>query len=120
MLIYFNVVFFLSFYIFLSILITILLFFLSFRLVFQQPNLEKTSSYECGFLPFDDARSRFEIRFYVVAILFVIFDLEISFIFPWAISASNLGLIGLLFFYFFIIILTIGFLLEWYRGLLDF
>lgn len=109
-----------SIYFTLSLLISIILFYFSYKIVNQQPNLEKISSYECGFIPFDDARSRFEIKFYVVAILFVVFDLEIALIFPWAVSFFVLGIYGLITFYFFIGVLTLGFLLEWYRGLLDF
>lgn len=103
-----------------SLSIPILLFFISFGLIIQRPNLEKSSSYECGFLPFEDARSRFDIKFYLVAILFVIFDLEIAFLFPWVISRTLLGGLGTLIAYFFLIILTLSYLLEWYRGLLDF
>lgn len=109
-----------SIYVAFSILLSISLFFFSYQIVNQKPNLEKISSYECGFIPFDDARSRFEIKFYVVAILFVIFDLEITLIFPWAISFFFLGFFGLFVFYIFIGVLSLAFLLEWYRGLLDF
>lgn len=69
-------------YVFFCFLLSSLLFFVSFILVFQSPNAEKISVYECGFSPFGDSRSRFEIRFYIVAILFMIFDLEIVFLFP--------------------------------------
>lgn len=96
------------------------MFLISYNLIDQQPNLEKISSYECGFIPFTDARSRFEVQFYIVAILFIIFDLEITLIFPGAVSFFFNGLIGLLIFYFFLSLLTLGFILEWYRGLLNF
>jgi NADH-quinone oxidoreductase subunit A len=77
------------------------------------------SAYECGFLPFEDARDKFEIKFYIVAILFVIFDLEISFLFPWAVSANILGIWGFVNMCVFLFILTLGFIFEWERGILD-
>ena len=85
----------------------------------SKPDAEKRSAYECGFDPFDDARGRFDIRFYLVAILFIIFDLEIAFLFPWAISLGNIGLIGFLSMMIFLSILTIGFIYEWKKGALD-
>jgi NADH-quinone oxidoreductase subunit A len=95
------------------------LFFLSYALASQNPDYNKLSAYECGFLPFEDARDRFEIKFYIVAILFVIFDLEISFLFPWAIAAHDLGVLGFFNMSGFLIILTLGFIFEWERGILD-
>ena len=80
---------------------------------------EKNSTYECGFDPFDDSRSRFEVKFYLVAILFIIFDLEIVFLFPWAIAFNDLGLFGFLSMMFFLLVLTIGFVYEWMEGALD-
>jgi NADH:ubiquinone oxidoreductase subunit 3 (subunit A) len=77
-----------------SILLSIVIFSLSFFLVFQRANQEKVSAYECGFNPFDDARATFDIRFYLIAILFLIFDLEISFLFPWSIVLSSLPKFG--------------------------
>lgn len=74
---------------------------------------------ECGFDPFSDARSKFDVRFYLVAILFIIFDLEITFLFPWAISLSNIGLQGYVSMLLFLFILTIGFVYEWKKGALD-
>jgi NADH:ubiquinone oxidoreductase subunit 3 (subunit A) len=103
-----------------SLLIPLLLSFISFELISQKPSFEKSSSYECGFLPFEDARSRFDIKFYLVAIFFVIFDLEIAFLFPWVICRIFLGGFGMFLAYFFLILLTLSYLLEWYRGLLDF
>ena len=79
----------------------------------------KNSTYECGFDPFDDSRSRFEVKFYLVAILFIIFDLEIIFLFPWAITFKELGLFGFLSMMFFLLVLTIGFIYEWTKGALD-
>lgn len=80
---------------------------------------EKLSAYECGFDPFGDARSRFDIRFYLVSILFIIFDLEVTFFFPWAVSLNKIDLFGFWSMMVFLLILTIGFLYEWKKGALD-
>ncbi len=80
---------------------------------------DKNSTYECGFDPFDDSRSRFEVKFYLVAILFIIFDLEIIFLFPWAIAFNEIGIYGFLSMMFFLFVLTIGFVYEWMEGALD-
>jgi NADH-ubiquinone oxidoreductase chain 3 len=80
---------------------------------------EKLSAYECGFDPFGDARSRFDIRFYLVSILFIIFDLEVTFSFPWAVPPNKIDLFGFWSMMAFLLILTIGFLYEWKRGALD-
>ena len=80
---------------------------------------EKLSAYECGFEPFEDSRMEFDVRFYLVAILFIIFDLEIAFLFPWAISLGNIGLLGFSSMMIFLFILTIGFIYEWKKGALD-
>ena len=80
---------------------------------------EKLSPYECGFEPFDDARTKFDIRFYLVALLFIIFDLEVAFLFPWAISLKEIGIFGYLSMMFFLFILTIGFIYEWRKGALE-
>ena len=80
---------------------------------------EKNSTYECGFDPFDDSRSKFEVKFYLVAILFIIFDLEIIFLFPWAIAFDEIGLFGFSSMMFFLLVLTIGFIYEWMKGALD-
>ena len=92
---------------------------LSFVLSPKKPNDEKLSPYECGFEPFDDARTIFDIRFYLVALLFIIFDLEVAFLFPWAISLENIGLFGYFSMMIFLIILTIGFIYEWKKGALE-
>ena len=84
-----------------------------------KPDKEKLSAYECGFEPFNDSRMEFDIRFYLVAILFIIFDLEIAFLFPWAISLGNIGLLGFCSMMIFLFILTIGFIYEWKKGALD-
>ena len=85
----------------------------------QNPDPEKVSAYECGFNAFDDARMKFDVRFYLVAILFIIFDLEIAFLFPWAISLGNIGILGFSSMMIFLFILTIGFIYEWKKGALD-
>lgn len=85
----------------------------------QKPYPEKISPYECGFAPFEDARQRFEVRYYLVAILFIIFDLETALLFPWAVSLSRIGLFGFLSMMGFLAILTFGFIYEWCKGALD-
>ena len=80
---------------------------------------EKLSPYECGFEPFEDSRMKFDVRFYLVAILFIIFDLEVAFLFPWAVSLGNIGLLGFWSMMFFLLILTVGFVYEWKKGALD-
>ena len=85
----------------------------------QKPDSEKLSAYECGFEAFDDARSRFDVRFYLVAILFIIFDLEVAFLFPWAVSLGKIGLFGFWSMVIFLGVLTIGFIYEWRKGALE-
>ena len=85
----------------------------------SNPDPEKLSAYECGFEAFDDSRMEFDVRFYLVAILFIIFDLEIAFLFPWAVSLSNIGALGFYSMMFFLFILTVGFIYEWKNGALD-
>jgi NADH-quinone oxidoreductase subunit A len=102
-----------------AIILAMVLFFLSYSLVLKKVELEKVSAYECGFDPFGDARSKFDVRFYLVAILFIIFDLEITFLFPWAISLVSVGLAGYLSMLIFLFILTLGFVYEWKKGALD-
>ena len=85
----------------------------------QKPNPEKLSAYECGFEPFDDTRQRFDVRFYLVAILFIIFDLEVAFLFPWAISFGEIGWLGFWSMMIFLGVLTIGFIYEWKKGALE-
>ena len=80
---------------------------------------EKLSAYECGFEPFEDSRMKFDVRYYLVAILFIIFDLEIAFLFPWAVSLDAIGLFGLLAMGFFLLVLVIGFVYEWRKGALE-
>ena len=85
----------------------------------NNPDPEKLSAYECGFEAFDDSRMEFDVRFYLVAILFIIFDLEIAFLFPWAISLGNIGILGFSSMMIFLFILTIGFIYEWKKGALE-
>jgi NADH:ubiquinone oxidoreductase subunit 3 (subunit A) len=92
---------------------------LSFIFATRKGDSEKISAYECGFDPFDDARSRFDIQFYLVSILFIIFDLEVTFLFPWALVLNNIGFFGFWSMMFFLLILTIGFIYEWRKGALD-
>ena len=92
---------------------------LNFAFSPKNPDPEKLSAYECGFEPFSDSRMEFDIRFYLVAILFIIFDLEIAFLFPWAITLGDLGYFGFFSMMLFLFILTIGFIYEWKKGALD-
>jgi NADH-quinone oxidoreductase subunit A len=85
----------------------------------QKPYAEKLSAYECGFDAFDDARRRFDVRFYLVCLLFIIFDLEVAFLFPWAVSLSHIGLFGFFTMLGFLAVLTVGFIYEWRKGALD-
>ncbi len=85
----------------------------------QNPDSEKVSAYECGFEAFDDARSKFDVRFYLVAILFIIFDLEVAFLFPWAITLGDIGMLGFWSMVAFLGVLTVGFIYEWKKGALE-
>ena len=90
-----------------------------FLIAYQAPDPEKLSAYECGFNAFDDARMKFDVRFYLVAILFIIFDLEMTFLFPWAVSLGDLGLYGYWSMMVFLGVLTVGFIYEWRKGALE-
>lgn len=85
----------------------------------QKPDAEKLSAYECGFDAFDDARHKFDVRFYLVAILFIIFDLEVAFLFPWAVTLGDIGMFGFWSMVCFLGVLTVGFIYEWKKGALD-
>ncbi|MFP6734684.1 MAG: NADH-quinone oxidoreductase subunit A [Rhodospirillales bacterium] len=91
----------------------------SLVMVNQHPDSEKLDAYECGFPAFEDARIKFDVRFYLVAILFIIFDLEVAFLFPWAVSLGAIGLFGFWSMVLFLGILTIGFIYEWKKGALE-
>jgi NADH-quinone oxidoreductase subunit A len=90
-----------------------------FIVAYKSPDPEKLSAYECGFNAFDDARMKFDVRFYLVAILFIIFDLEVSFLFPWAVAFGHLGVFGFWSMMAFLAVLTIGFIYEWKKGALE-
>ena len=100
-------------------MISVIVVILPKILAVQKPSRDKLSSYECGFDPFDDARKKFDIRFYLVAILFIIFDLEIAFLIPWAINLKAIGHYGFWSMMVFLIILTAGFIYEWKKGALE-
>lgn len=85
----------------------------------SRPNSEKNSPYECGFAPFEDARLKFDVRFYLVAILFIIFDLEVAFLFPWAVSLKEMSWLGVGAMGIFLLLLLIGFIYEWKKGALE-
>tara|TARA_Y100001936_G_C15512298_1_gene378635 strand:- start:32 stop:400 length:369 start_codon:yes stop_codon:yes gene_type:complete len=106
-------------FLFIAIGLSIGFIVLNFIFSPKNPDPEKLSAYECGFEPFNDSRMEFDVRFYLVAILFIIFDLEIAFLFPWAISLGTIGLYGYLSMLVFLFILTIGFIYEWKKGALD-
>jgi NADH-quinone oxidoreductase subunit A len=92
---------------------------LPFIVALRRPDAEKLSAYECGFEPFSDARDRFDVRFYLVAILFIVFDLEVAFLFPWAITLKQIGWFGYGSMMCFLAVLTIGFIYEWKKGALE-
>jgi NADH-quinone oxidoreductase subunit A len=85
----------------------------------KRPTAEKLSPYECGFAPFEDARMKFDVRYYLVAILFILFDLEIAFLFPWAVALKDIGAVGFWSVMVFLAILVVGFIYEWKKGALD-
>ncbi|MFM8700597.1 MAG: NADH-quinone oxidoreductase subunit A [Hyphomicrobiales bacterium] len=90
-----------------------------FAVAYASPDAEKLSAYECGFNAFDDARMKFDVRFYLVSILFIIFDLEVAFLFPWAVAFKEVGLFGFWSMMVFLGVLTIGFIYEWKKGALE-
>jgi NADH-quinone oxidoreductase subunit A len=85
----------------------------------NRPDSEKLSPYECGFEAFEDARMKFDVRYYLVAILFILFDLEIAFLFPWAVALGRIGALGIAAMAIFLLILVVGFIYEWKKGALD-
>ncbi len=102
-----------------SLVIGIALLIAPFAVAYKSPDPEKLSAYECGFNAFDDARMKFDVRFYLVAILFIIFDLEVAFLFPWAVAFGELGWFGFWSMMIFLGVLTVGFIYEWNKGALD-
>ncbi len=99
--------------------ITLALMIAPLLIAYRSPDPEKLSAYECGFNAFDDARMKFDVRFYLVSILFIIFDLEVAFLFPWAVSLGKIGLFGFWSMMIFLAILTVGFIYEWRKGALE-
>ena len=99
--------------------ISLVLLVVPFIVAYQRPDPEKLSAYECGFNAFDDARMKFDVRFYLVAILFIIFDLEVAFLFPWAVTLGEIGLFGFWSMMLFLAVLTVGFIYEWRKGALE-
>ena len=106
-------------FLFIALVLSIGFIVLNFIFSPRNPDPEKLSAYECGFEPFQDSRMEFDVRFYLVAILFIIFDLEIAFLFPWAISLGSIGIFGFTSMMIFLFILTVGFIYEWKKGALD-
>ena len=102
-----------------SVALSVILFLASYLIASQKADLQKLTAYECGFDPFDDARSKFDVRFYLVAILFIIFDLEVAFLFPWAMVLGQIGMFGFWTMIIFLLILTVGFIYEWMKGALE-
>jgi NADH-quinone oxidoreductase subunit A len=103
----------------LSLVIGLGLLVAPFIVAYKNPDPEKLSAYECGFDAFDDARMKFDVRFYLVSILFIIFDLEVAFLFPWAVAFKEVGLFGFWSMMLFLAVLTIGFIYEWKKGALE-
>ena len=99
--------------------LSLVLLLAPFLVAYKHPDPEKLSAYECGFNAFDDARMKFDVRFYLVAILFIIFDIEVSFLFPWAIVFGRLGFYGFWSMMVFLAVLTLGFVYEWRKGALE-
>ena len=112
---YFSIILFLI----ISLILSFGFIFVNFLFSPKNPDPEKLSAYECGFEPFNDSRMEFDVRFYLVAILFIIFDLEIAFLFPWAVSLGKIGFFGFMSMMIFLAILTVGFIYEWKKGALD-
>jgi NADH-quinone oxidoreductase subunit A len=102
-----------------SLVIGLALLIAPFIVAYQRPETEKLSAYECGFNAFDDARMKFDVRFYLVAILFIIFDLEVAFLFPWAAAFRDVGWFGFWSVMIFLGVLTVGFIYEWRKGALE-
>jgi NADH-quinone oxidoreductase subunit A len=102
-----------------SLVIGLALLVAPFAVAHQNPDPEKISAYECGFNAFDDARMKFDVRFYLVAILFIIFDLEVAFLFPWAVALKDIGTFGFWSMMAFLGVLTVGFVYEWRKGALE-
>jgi len=99
--------------------ISLAMLMMAFMVAYKQPDSEKLSAYECGFNAFDDARMKFDVRYYLVAILFIIFDLEVTFLFPWAVVFGKVGVFGFWSMMVFLAVLSVGYLYEWKKGALE-
>jgi NADH-quinone oxidoreductase subunit A len=99
--------------------ISLVILVVPFLVAYKRPDSEKLSAYECGFEAFSDARRKFDVRYYLVAILFIIFDLEVAFLFPWAVSLGDIGMFGFWSMVVFLGVLTVGFAYEWRKGALE-
>jgi len=99
--------------------ISLAMLMMAFMVAYKQPDSEKLSAYECGFNAFDDARMKFDVRYYLVAILFIIFDLEVTFLFPWAVVFGKVGVFGFWSMIVFLAVLSVGYLYEWKKGALE-
>ena len=106
-------------FIFVALAISCLFVLANFIVAVNNPDPEKNSAYECGFEQFGDSRMKFDVRFYLVTLLFIIFDLEVAFLFPWAVTFGTLGIFGFVSMMVFLAILTIGFIYEWKKGALE-
>jgi len=102
-----------------GLIVGVVMVAMGFMLGTRRPDSEKLSPYECGFEAFEDARMKFDVRYYLVAILFIIFDLEIAFLFPWAIVLDKIGMVGLVAMTVFLGVLVVGFIYEWKKGALE-
>lgn len=110
----------LSFFLIFSFILSSIIFIASYLLIVRQYDIEKISTYECGFDPFDeDTRGKFDVRFYLVSILFIVFDIEVAYLFPWAVCLPFLDFFGFFIMVLFLFILTLGFVYEWKKGALD-
>jgi NADH-quinone oxidoreductase subunit A len=112
---YFSLVIF----VLISAFLACIFFFASYFFAKHTSDAEKISAYECGFEPYEDARNMFDVRFYLVAILFIIFDLEVTFLFPWSLILGSIGFYGFVIVLFFLFVLTVGFIYEWKKGALE-
>ncbi len=112
---YFSVFIFLG----ISLVLSAIIMILPQIFAYKKDNKDKLKGYECGFEPFDEARSKFDIRFYLIAMLFIIFDLEIAFLIPWALNLSKIGIFGFYSMMFFLVVLIVGFIYEWKKGALE-
>ena len=115
----FDVRFYLVAILFIALFLSVGFIIINFLASPKNPDPEKLSAYECGFEPFEDSRMEFDVRFYLVAILFIIFDLEVAFLFPWAVVFGDIGLFGFVSMMVFLGVLTIGFIYEWKKGALE-